>query len=129
MRARALIVLVLLATACRARTMAPAARPLPSAPQRAPSGRLPVAVSPQALLRPGAITDLQRRLVRVGLLGERDVSGRLDGPTEVALRALQRRERLPETGFPTYETCERLGLGPARLFHTAESVSGAPRGG
>jgi hypothetical protein len=75
----------------------------------------PVPLTPAAALEPGQLREIQRRLGERKLLGEHE-EGRLDEPTRVALRRLQKAEDLPETGLPDHETVRKLGLDPDQVF-------------
>jgi hypothetical protein len=79
---------------------------------------IPVASTPQGLLRAGAEKRIQSRLHARGLLRPEQVNGQLDGVTRQALRKFQKSEGLPATGLPSYETVERLGLKLDEIFHT-----------
>lgn len=46
-----------------------------------------------------------------------DESGQLDSATQESLRVYQKKEGLPATGLPDYETLRRLGLKPEEVFH------------
>ena len=77
-----------------------------------------VASTPQGLMRDGAETKIQQRLRARGLLRAEQCNGQLDGATLQALRAFQKREGLPTTGLPSYETVDHLGLDLDAIFHT-----------
>ena len=79
---------------------------------------IPVASTPQGLLREGAEKRIQSRLQARGLLRPEQINGQLDGDTRQALRKFQKSEGLPATGLPSYETVERLGLKLDEIFHT-----------
>jgi murein L,D-transpeptidase YcbB/YkuD len=77
----------------------------------------PIASTPQGLLREGAERKIQERLRAKGLLREAQVTGSFDASTQETLRQFQRREGLPATGLPSYETVEHLGLKLDSVFH------------
>lgn len=79
---------------------------------------IPVASTPQGLLRNGAEERIQRRLEAQRLLTESQRTGRLDEATRNALRTFQRKEGLPTTGLPSYETVDHLGLKLDDIFHS-----------
>lgn len=86
--------------------------------ERAVETGIPVASTPQGLLREGAEKRIQTRLHAKGLLRSEQVTGQLDNDTRLALRKFQKSEGLPTTGLPSYETVERLGLNLDHIFHT-----------
>ena len=79
------------------------------------AGRPRVPASPEALLAPGAVKDLQRALTDRGFLGTHR-AGELDDATSRAIRRFQESEQLAATGFPDRETMQRLGLDPDRAY-------------
>jgi len=85
--------------------------------ERAAETRIPVASTPQGLMREGAEKKLQERLRDKGLLAANQLSGQLDPDTRAALRTFQKQEGLPTTGLPSYETVDRLGLDLDTIFH------------
>lgn len=91
-----------------------------SEPHAAPSPRdtnpPPLATSPAGLLKPGAAERIQSALTERGYLAAQERSGKLDSPTERALRAFQHDNHLPETGTPDDSTVGKLGLSPPDLF-------------
>ena len=62
---------------------------------------IPVASTPQGLLREGAEKRIQTRLQAKGFLRLEQVSGQLDNDTRQALRKFQKSEGLPTTGLPS----------------------------
>jgi hypothetical protein len=78
---------------------------------------IPVASTPQGLLRPGAEKRIQERLRRKELLRADQCNGQLDNDTREALRTFQKSEGLPTTGLPSYETIDHLGLDLDQIFH------------
>ena len=86
----------------------------------------PVASTPQGLMHDGAERKIQERLRAKGLLGKDQVSGRLDMPTQEALRDFQKSKGLPTTGLPSYETVEQLGLDLASIYRSREHSADAP---
>jgi hypothetical protein len=79
---------------------------------------LPVASTPQGLMKEGAEARIQQRLRAKGFLHGEQSTGQLDQPTRAALRAFQKGEGLPVTGLPSYETVRHLGLSLDSIFHT-----------
>jgi peptidoglycan hydrolase-like protein with peptidoglycan-binding domain len=77
--------------------------------------RPPVPASPQGLLAPDAVGELQEALAARGFLREHR-KGELDDATSKAVREFQRSQNLAETGFPDRETMERLGLDPTKEY-------------
>lgn len=86
--------------------------------ERAAETGIPVASTPQGLMREGAEKKIQERLREKGLLGADDHSGQLDPDTRAALRTFQKREGLPTTGLPSYETVDKLGLDLDAIFYS-----------
>jgi hypothetical protein len=78
-------------------------------------GRPRVPAAPEALLAPGAVSEIQRALVDRGYL-DAHREGELDPATSAALRAFQAEEDLAETGFPDRETLTRLGIDPRAAY-------------
>jgi len=72
-------------------------------------------------MRSGAEDRLRARLREKGLLRASQGGDGLDPDTRAALRTFQKREGLPTTGLPSYETVEHLGLDPDEIFHTARA--------
>jgi peptidoglycan hydrolase-like protein with peptidoglycan-binding domain len=104
----------------RATPPPPAAAP-PTKPdhEHAAETGLPVASTPQGLMRDGAEAKIQGRLQARGFLtAGATTSGQLDQPTRAALRAFQKSEGLPATGLPSYETVRHLDLKLDSIFHT-----------
>ncbi|HZL16619.1 MAG TPA: peptidoglycan-binding domain-containing protein [Polyangia bacterium] len=85
---------------------------------RAKSGT-PLATSPAGLLEPEAVKEIQKKLVSHGQLAEAAESGKLDGPTEKALRQFQHANNMPATGMPDDLTIQKLGLKPTELTRAA----------
>ncbi len=84
---------------------------------------IPVAVNPIALMRPGVIEQLQRRLVERELLKEATFErGELDGPTLTALAQAQRELDLPVVEMPNYATLRELGLEPTEAFISGDAT-------
>jgi hypothetical protein len=79
---------------------------------------IPVASTPQGLMRDGAERRIQERLHARGLLPAGEFSGVLDGETRAALRTFQKSQGLPVTGLPSYETVDHLGLDLDAIFHS-----------
>ncbi len=85
---------------------------------------LPLATSPAALFEPGAVEALQRALIDRGYLSSGASSGgapsgKLDGPTDKALRSFQEDSSLPATGVPDDLTVRKLGLDVSDIFKAA----------
>jgi hypothetical protein len=120
---RAACVLGALALAgCRhAHTLEPPAQPHLERQQGATG--IPVAMSADALMCPGASVRIQRALRARGLLDEKARVSGLDDATRAALRSFQMKRGLPATGLPSYSTVRALGLRVDEVF-----VHG-PRGG
>ena len=101
-------------------------RPTPVASARAGGQRrneadggvnsLPLATSPLALLKPGALKTIQERLARDGFLPANQATGELDAATHAALARFQRQHNLPATGAVDNATTEKLGLKPDDVF-------------
>jgi peptidoglycan hydrolase-like protein with peptidoglycan-binding domain len=99
----------------------------PDHEQAAETG-IPVASTPQGLMKEGAEKRIQQRLETKGLLTAEQVNGQLDPPTRDALRKFQKKSGLPPTGLPSYETVRSLGLDLDAVFHTvAHPKEPAPR--
>ncbi len=79
---------------------------------------IPVASTPQGLMREGAERRIQERLHARGLLDASESSGALDADTRAALRTFQKSQGLPATGLPSYETVDHLGLDLDVIFHS-----------
>lgn len=109
----------------------PSRRNAPSKPaaDEPPPARTVVSGSPGGLLKPGAEERIQQALADRGLLGDRHRKGSLDAPTEAAIRALQKREGMPETGVPDQATLRKLGLDPDALFVSTPKPEEADRAG
>jgi hypothetical protein len=86
---------------------------------------LTMASTPQGLMREGAEQKLQARLGAKGLLPAAHRTGRLDAETREALRRYQKREGLPATGLPSYETVRHLDLELDSIFRTVTPPSSA----
>jgi hypothetical protein len=68
----------------------------------------PVRTTPGGMLDGLAMRKIQRALSAKGeRVGE---TGKLDRPTQAALRRFQRSQDQPATGMPDYDTVRRLGL-------------------
>jgi hypothetical protein len=79
-----------------------------------------IAASPQALLGPDTVVQLQQALVERRLLGPHR-RGELDTPTSAAVRQFQQQQGLAATGVPDRETLTQLGV-------SAEHAYGSQRG-
>lgn len=122
MRGHAVLILVALVAGCRHTKQAsapeggPVREPPPGAegiPPRA--GRPPVPATPEALIGPEDVKEVQRALAARGLL-RGPASGRLDDATTAALQRFQRQEGLAATGFPDRGTVRRLGIDPEQAY-------------
>jgi hypothetical protein len=88
--------------------------------RRDPCG-IPIGVAPESLMTAEGIGAVQRRLVEEDLLdADAFDRGLLDEPTLDAIRALQRREELPDVGLPTYATVRALGIDLDDVFLTGD---------
>lgn len=84
------------------------------------SGEIPLSLSPDGLLRPGAEAVLQRALIDRGALAPGRVTGLLDAATTSALADFQARAGLAVTGLPSYLTARALGLPVMEIFARAK---------
>jgi peptidoglycan hydrolase-like protein with peptidoglycan-binding domain len=89
----------------------------PDHEQAAETG-IPISSTPHGILQDGAETKIQHRLQDKGFLHGEQTEGQLDPQTREALRKFQKREGLPPTGLPSYETVRHLGLDLDSIFHT-----------
>lgn len=96
---------------------APSAATKPDHERGAETG-IPVAATPQGLMREGAEARIQERLRARGLLRGGESTGELDADTRAALRTFQKSQGLPATGLPSYETALHLGLDLDAIFHS-----------
>lgn len=122
---------LLLAGGCAHAHQAPPAAEVPATKpdhERALETGIPVASTPQGLMREGAEKKLQERLHAKGFLSTDQYSGQLDPDTRAALRTFQKSQHLPTTGLPSYETVDRLGLDLDAIFYTRQRPA-APSGG
>ena len=67
------------------------------------------------MFKPEGLKKLQTALASKD--AKEDENGQLDSQTQEALRAYQKKQGLPATGLPDYETLRRLGLKPDEVFH------------
>ena len=97
----------------------PAAVP-PTKPEREQAAEtgLPISSTPHGILQDGAERKIQQRLQEKGFLQGQQTEGELDPKTREALRQFQKREGLPATGLPSYETIRHLGLDLDSIFQT-----------
>lgn len=79
-------------------------------------GRPRVPASPEALLAPGAVEEIQAALADRGYLPGKFTEGELDAPTSAGLRRFQEDEGLAATGMPDRETLRRLGVGANEAY-------------
>lgn len=126
-RVAAALLLALAGAACRNPQRASSPDPRgdaqkPEAPDRQEEkgvppepGRPRVPSSPEALLAPGAVKEVQRALTERGILAAHR-EGELDDATSRALRKFQASEQLAETGFPDRETLQKLGVDPEGAY-------------
>jgi hypothetical protein len=96
---------------------APSAETKPDHERGAETG-IPVAATPQGLMRDGAEAHIQERLRARGFLQAGQSTGVLDADTRAALRTFQKSEGLPATSLPSYETIDHLGLSLDAIFHS-----------
>jgi hypothetical protein len=94
--------------------------------ERAAETGTPVASTPEGFLHDGAERKIQDRLRRKGLLTEAQLTGELDSDTQKALAQFQKREGLPTTGLPSYETVEHLGLELDAIFRSRSHTDAPP---
>jgi murein L,D-transpeptidase YcbB/YkuD len=88
---------------------------------------IPVATSPEGLLKPGAQERIEQRLADEGFLRRGDQpKSAARGETQPAasfdeaLRRFQAHEHLPATGMPDQETVRKLGLDPDDVFKAGD---------
>lgn len=77
---------------------------------------MPIAASPEGLLKPGGARQIQQKLADAGLLEKSEPRDQLDGPTREALRKFQAKNDMPTTGLPDQRTVRKLGLDPEAIF-------------
>jgi hypothetical protein len=94
--------------------------------ERAADTGTPVASTPQGFMHDGAERKIQERLRKKGLLTEAQLTGQLDTDTQTALVQFQKREGLPTTGLPSYETVEHLGLELDTIFRSRSHADEPP---
>jgi hypothetical protein len=101
-------------------TPPPPASVPPTKPEREQAAEtgLPISSTSHGILQDGAELRIQRRLTEKGLLDGQQTAGQLDAPTREALRKFQKREGLPPTGLPSYETVRHLHLDLDSIFQT-----------
>jgi peptidoglycan hydrolase-like protein with peptidoglycan-binding domain len=99
----------------------PPAAVAPTKPEREQAAEtgLPISSTSHGILQDGAERKIQRRLQEKGFLQGQQTEGELDPKTREALRQFQKREGLPPTGLPSYETIRHLGLDLDSIFQTA----------
>jgi hypothetical protein len=112
---RMLIVLPLFALgACHAHQAASGANTAEAPPkQQQVSSARPVRTTPHAMLDGKSMKQIQHALSERGY--HVDASGRLDGPTKMALRRFQMHEKMAATGIPDYDTLRQLDLAPKAI--------------
>jgi hypothetical protein len=127
--AAAALALALAAAGCggvkRVEERGPEGKPQPQKPEAPDSkaeagvppraGRPRVPASPEGLLAPGAVGEIQQALEKKGLLRAHR-QGELDDATARALERFQEKEGLAATGMPDRETLLRLGISPERAY-------------
>jgi len=96
----------------------PTKGPLPET-ERAEIG---VVARPEALLRPGAVRQLEQALIKKGYLKE-EAQQEIDPATQAALMRFQKDAGMAATGFPDALTLKKLGLDPKEVY---ASRSGTP---
>ncbi|HEX3694099.1 MAG TPA: peptidoglycan-binding domain-containing protein [Polyangia bacterium] len=96
-----------------------AAAPAAANHQSPPKDETPLGMSPAALLKPGAVADVQRQLVQAGALPAEHTGGELDATTQQALARYQREHNLPATGALDNTTVKKLGLNPENIFKSS----------
>jgi hypothetical protein len=101
-------------------TPPPPASVPPTKPEREQAAEtgLPISSTSHGILQDGAELKIQRRLREKGLLDGQQADGQLDTSTREALRKFQKREGLPPTGLPSYETVRHLHLDLDAIFQT-----------
>lgn len=111
------------------RTSPPQTAIPPTKPERelgAETG-VPMSSTPRGLMHDGAQKKIQDRLRARQLLAADQCTGEFNVQTRDALRAFQKREGLPATGLPSYETVEHLGLELDTIFRSAQHAEAPPR--
>ena len=111
------------------RTSPPQTAIPPTKPERelgAETG-VPVSSTPRGLRYDGAQKKIQERLRARRLLAAEQCTGQFNLQTRDALRAFQKREGLPATGLPSYETVEHLGLELDAIFRSTTHAETPPR--
>jgi len=88
---------------------------------------VPVSSTPRGLMHDGAQKKIQDRLRARQLLAADQCTGQFNLQTRDALRAFQKREGLPATGLPSYETVEHLGLELDKIFRSTKHAEAPPR--
>jgi peptidoglycan hydrolase-like protein with peptidoglycan-binding domain len=96
---------------------AEAGTPSKSQPSGAPGGP-PEAMTPAALLKPGAVRQLQEALNKHGV--EAPENGVFDQATQKSLIQFQRKAKIAETGLPDRETLKQLGLDADSIYKSNE---------
>ncbi|HVR73943.1 MAG TPA: peptidoglycan-binding domain-containing protein [Planctomycetota bacterium] len=91
----------------------------PAETERAEMG---VVARPEALLRPGAVRQIEQSLIKKGYLKE-EVHQEIDPATQAALMRFQKDAGVAATGFPDALTLKKLGLDPKEVY---ASPSGDP---
>jgi peptidoglycan hydrolase-like protein with peptidoglycan-binding domain len=86
----------------------------------------PVSSTPEGLMHDGGEKKIQERLRAEGLLAAEQCTGKFNVQTRDALRKFQKREGLPATGLPSYETVEHLGLRLDSVFRSTRHAAGPP---
>ena len=120
MKTKIAIALVLGLGACHAHQVESGHRSMSSPPQdqipkqkevRSPR---PVRTTPGGFLDDKSMREIQHALAAKG---ERvQMTGKLDETTRAALRSFQAKSKQPPTGFPDYDTVQRLGLDARQLY-------------
>jgi hypothetical protein len=84
----------------------------------------PVSSTPEGLMHDGGEKKIQERLRAEGLLAAEHCTGKSNVATRDALRQFQKREGLPTTGLPSYETVDHLGLKLDAVFKSTTHSAG-----
>jgi peptidoglycan hydrolase-like protein with peptidoglycan-binding domain len=90
-------------------------------PAETERAELDVVARPEALLRPGAVRQIEQALIKKGYL-KVEVEQEIDPATQTALMRFQKDAGMAATGFPDALTLKKLGLDPDQVY---ASPSGA----
>jgi peptidoglycan hydrolase-like protein with peptidoglycan-binding domain len=75
-----------------------------------------MAMTPAALLKPGAVRQLQEALNNHGI--EAPENGAFDQATQKSLIEFQRKAKIAQTGLPDRETLKQLGLDADAIYRS-----------